>query len=264
MTVKPFKWKIFLILLAASVFGVIAVLPYSLALQGSQLANLALPMPLWQLILVQILQNAILFAVVIALGMLAAYRVGLGMPVLETWLEKQPVGDRIKSFWLPAVLIGVIGSVLVIVIDQFIFSPILTSQFGDLLKGLGQEQLQPAAWKGLLASFYGGINEEILLRLGVMSILVWLGRFISKTADGRPTQAVLWTANILAAILFGLGHLPATAALIPITPIVILRAVLLNGLVGVGAGYMYAKHGLESAMLTHFSADIVLHVILAL
>ena len=264
MTVKPFRWKIFFILLAASVFGVLAIIPYSLALQGSQLANLALPIPLWLLISSQILENAILFAVVIALGLLAANRVGLGLPVLEDWLEKRPVGDRIKSFWLPAVLIGVIGSALVIAIDQFIFSPILTAQFGDLLKGLGQEQLQPAAWKGLLASFYGGINEEVLLRLGVMSILVWLGRFVSRTADGRPTQAVLWSANILAAILFGLGHLPATAALIPLTPIVILRAIVLNGLIGVGAGTMYARHGLESAMLTHFSADIVLHVLLAL
>lgn len=264
MSVKPFRWKIFFILLAASVFGVLAIIPYSLALQGGQLANIALPIPLWLLISLQILENAILFAVVIALGLLAANRVGLGLPVLEAWLEKQPIGDRIKSFWLPAVLIGVIGSALVIAIDQFIFSPILTAQFGDLLKGLDQEQLQPAAWKGLLASFYGSINEEVLLRLGVMSILAWLGRFASRMADGRPTQTVLWSANILAAILFGLGHLPATALLIPLTPIVILRAIVLNGLIGVGAGYMYARHGLESAMLTHFSADIVLHVLLAL
>ncbi len=45
-----------------------------------------------------------------------------------------------------------------------------------------------------------------------MSLLAWLGKFISHTADGKPTTGVWWTANILAAILFGLGHLPATAA----------------------------------------------------
>ncbi|MFZ5921348.1 MAG: type II CAAX prenyl endopeptidase Rce1 family protein [Chloroflexota bacterium] len=264
MTTKPFNWKIYFILLAASVFGVVAVLPYSLALQGNQLANLQLPMPIWLLITLQVLQNAVLFAVVIAVGLLAANRVGLGLPILEGWLAKEPVGDKVKSIWLPAVLIGVIGSALVIALDVLIFSPILTAEFGGLFKGLDQEQLQPAAWKGLLVSFYGGIDEELLLRLGLMSVLVWLGRFVSKTAEGRPTQAVIWTANILAAVLFGLGHLPATAVIMPLTPLVITRAIVLNGIIGVGAGYLYARRGLEAAILCHFSADIVLHVLLAL
>ena len=97
-----------------------------------------------------------------------------------------------------------------------------------------------------------------------MSLLVWLGRFISKTEEGKPTAAVFWLASILAAVLFGLGHLPATAVLVPLTPLVITRAIVLNGLLGVAFGWLYWKHGLESAMLSHFSADIVLHVLLAL
>src|SRR5512142_2246300 len=97
-----------------------------------------------------------------------------------------------------------------------------------------------------------------------MSLLAWLGRFVSKTADGRPTLAVLWVANILAAVLFGLGHLPATAALISITPLVVLRAIVLNGLGGIAFGYLYFTRGLESAMISHFSADLVLHVIFAI
>jgi membrane protease YdiL (CAAX protease family) len=263
MTTKPFNWKIFFILLAASIFGVVAIIPYSLALQGGSLSQANLPMPLWLLLPLQILQNAILFAVVIALGLLAANRVGLGLPIIEGWLEKQPVGEKLKSILLPGILIGVIGSVLIILLDLFVFSPRLEAEFGGLLAGLNQEQLQPAAWKGLLASFYGGINEEILLRLGLMSILVWMGRFISKTEEGHPTQAVIWIANILAAVLFGLGHLPATSMILPITALVITRAIVLNGVVGVGAGYLYAKYGLEAAILAHFSADIVLHVLLA-
>jgi len=123
---------------------------------------------------------------------------------------------------------------------------------------------QPAAWKGFLASFYGGIAEEIQLRLLVMSLFAWLGSFISKTSEGKPTSAIFWIANILAAILFGLGHLPATAALIPLTPLVITRAIVLNGLGGIAFGYLYWKRGLESAMIAHFSADIVLHVLFAL
>ncbi len=261
---KPFNWKIFFILLAVSVFGVVAVLPYSLTLQSDALAKANLSIPFWLFITLQILQNTVLFAVVILLGLLAANRVGLGLPILEAKLQGEPVGQKIKAFLLPSILVGILGSALVIVLDQQIFMPMLMAELGDKAASLNQDALQPAAWKGLLASFYGGIDEEILLRLGMMSILVWLGRFVSKTEDGRPTLAVLWTANILAAVLFGLGHLPATAALFPITPLVITRAIVLNGLVGIAAGYLYFKHGLEAAILAHFSADIVLHVLLAL
>jgi hypothetical protein len=261
---KPFNWKIFFILLAASIIGVVAVLPYALAIQGSQLSELNLPIPTWLLISLQIAQNGVIFAVIILLGMLAANRVGLGMPVLEAGLRGEPVGQKIKTFWLPSILLGIIGSGLIILLDALLFNPLLMAELGDKAATLNQEALQPAAWKGLLASLYGGINEEILLRLGLMSILVWIGRFISKTEDGRPTLAVLWIANILAAVLFGLGHLPATAALFPITPLVISRAIVLNGVAGIAFGYLYFKHGLEAAMLSHFTADIILHVLLAL
>jgi hypothetical protein len=261
---KPFNWRIFFILLAASIVGFIAVIPYSLALQGPTLSELNLPIPLWLLILLQVIQNAIMFAIAIWIGLHAANRVGLGLPILETRLQGESVGQNIKAVLLPSILLGVIGSGLVILLDLLFFNPMLMAELGDKAAILNQETMQPAAWKGLLASFYGGINEEILLRLGLMSILVWLGRFVSKADDGSSTGVVLWAANILAAVLFGLGHLPATAAILPITPLVILRAITLNGLIGVAFGYLYIKHGLESAMLSHFTADIVLHVLLAL
>ena len=102
------------------------------------------------------------------------------------------------------------------------------------------------------------------MRLCFMSLLAWLGKFVNKTPEGRPTILILWIANILAAVLFGLGHLPATATLLPLTPLIVLRAIVLNGLLGIAFGYLYFTRGLESAMISHFSADIVLHVLLAL
>ncbi len=257
---KPFNWKIFFILLAAAIFGLLAIIPYSLARQpnlpqiptGSFIALASL----------QILIQVLMFALAIAIGLFFANRTGLGTPILEARLQGQPVGDKIRAFLLPSILLGVIASVLIIALDIFVFQPLLKSQMGA--PAAAALATPPAAWKGFLASFYGGMDEEILLRLCLMSFLAWLGHFISKTADGRPSLAILWIANILAAVLFGLGHLPATAALLPITPLVVLRAIVLNGLAGVVFGYLYFKHGLESAMLSHFSADLVLHVLFAL
>lgn len=260
---KTINWKIYFILLAASIVGVMSVIPYTLALQSASLSDLNIPIPLWLLIILQVLQNTVMFAVVILVGILAANRVGLGLPILEARLRGEPTGQQIKAILLPSILLGIFGSILVIALDVWVFGPLLTAELGDKAAALSQSS-QPAAWQGLLASFYGGINEELLLRLGLMSILVWAGRFVSKTEDGRPTLTVLWIANILAAVLFGLGHLPATATLFPITPLVVLRAIALNGVIGVAAGYLYFKHGLEAAMLSHFTADIVLHVLLVL
>lgn len=262
---KPFNWKIFFILLAASVFGLIAVLPYTLALQADTLAKVKLPLPLPLLLTLQVAENVVLFAIAIAIGLLFANEIGLGTPILEARLKGEPVMDKLRAIAPISIILGVLASLLIIGLDVYVFQPALAAQLGGQAAALKSSgAAAPSAWKGFLASFYGAFNEEILLRLCVMSFLAWLGRFVSKTADGKPTMAVFWVANVLAAILFGLGHLPATALLVPLTPLVILRAVVLNGLAGIAFGYLYVTRGLESAMLSHFSADLVLHVLFAL
>jgi membrane protease YdiL (CAAX protease family) len=49
-----------------------------------------------------------------------------------------------------------------------------------------------------------------------------------------------------------------------LNPLVITRAIVLNGGGGLAFGWLYWKQGLESAMIAHFSADIVVHVIMQL
>jgi membrane protease YdiL (CAAX protease family) len=261
---KSFQWKIFFILWIASIVGVIAVIPYSLTLLSGMLQDLELPLPLPTLLVLQVVQSALLFSVLIALGLLLANRIGLGLPILEARLRGESVVDKIRAILPVSIIVGVSAALLIIALELIIFQPALVRELGDSIEALNLEAARPAAWKGFLASFYGGIVEEILLRLFLMSLLAWLGSFISKTPEGKPTNIVFWIANILAAIIFGIAHLPATASLIPLTPLVITRALVLNGLAGIAFGYLYWKRGLESAMVAHFSADIILHVVLAL
>ncbi len=263
-TTKPFNWKIFFILLVAALIGVIAVLPYVLELQADMLANIELPMPLTVLIPLQVVQSTVLFALAIFIGLSLANRIGLGLPILEAKLAGENVASQIRAILLPSIILGIAVSILIVALDQFVFQPGLVAELGKAADSLSLQTAQPAAWKGLLASFYGGINEELLLRLFLFSLLAWLGKIVNHTPEGRPTIVVLWVANILTAIVFGLGHLPATAMLIPLTPLVVVRAIVLNGLAGIAFGYLYWTRGLEAAMLSHFSADIVLHVLLAL
>jgi membrane protease YdiL (CAAX protease family) len=258
------NWKVFLILWIASMLAAIAVLPYALGLQSNTLQNLELPAPLPVLIVLGALQTAALFAIAIFAGMFFASRVGLGTPILDAATRGEPAGARIRRILPLSILLGLLGTMLLLGLEDFVFQPALVNQLGDAADALNLRTGQPAAWKGLLASFYGGIAEEILLRLFVMSFFVWLGHFLSRTVEGKPTSGVIWIANILAAVLFGLGHLPTVATLVPLTPLVIARTVVLNGLLGILLGWLYWKRGLEAAMISHFSADIVLHVLLAL
>jgi membrane protease YdiL (CAAX protease family) len=258
------NWKVFWILWVAAIAATLLLLPYALEVQSSaiDLTKLGLSLPL--ILAIQILQNGILFAVAIFGGLFFAGRVGLGTPILDALTRGEPVTDKVRAILPLSMILGVLSTLIVLGLEFFYFQPTMMKQLGDTATALNLQTSQPAAWKGFLASFYGGIAEEILLRLFVMSFFVWLARFLSKTSDGKPTSAVFWIANILAAVLFGLGHLPTVALLVPLTPLILARTILLNGLIGVACGWLYWKRGLESAMVSHFSADLVLHVLLAL
>lgn len=259
---KGFNWRIFFVLWGASILGAVSILPYALTLQAAVLRNL--PIPIETLILASIVQSAILFGLAIFIGLLLAKRTGLELPILEAKLAGQAVGEQLRSILVPSLVIGFLASVLIIALENFFFQPALRMELGNTAQALDLHSAQPPAWMGFLASFYGGINEELLLRLFIFTLLAWLGKLLQRTADKRPTMVVLWVANILSAVLFGLGHLPATATLVALTPLVILRAITLNGLVGLAFGYLYWTRGLESAMLAHFTADLVLHVLLVI
>ncbi|WP_088893475.1 CPBP family glutamic-type intramembrane protease [Leptolyngbya ohadii] len=249
---------IFLTLWLAGIFGSIALIPYALTLQGAKLGTIQLPFSLPVVLALQIGQSAIVLAIAIAAGLFFANRTGLGTPVLSAWFEGEAIGERVRKFLVPAIGWGVVAAVAILLLDRFVFAPALVPQISQASSPVAPA-IQPPVWQGLLAAFYGGINEEIYLRLLVLSLLVFIGKFIAHRANGEPTSVVLWIAAIGAAVLFGLGHLPATAAILPLTPAVITRALVLNGLAGIGFGYLYFTFGLEAAMLSHFVGDIVLH-----
>ncbi len=247
--------KLFTILLIACIFGTIAVLPYTLTLQGELLQNL--PVPLYVLLAAQLIQSVVLFGVAIFVGLHLARKVGLGLPILEGWLEGREVKSYLRSILGISIGLGILAGILIIGLD------LLFSSAGVPID-LTQASINPPAWQGFLASFYGGINEEVLLRLFVMTLIAWMISRIKRTEEGKPASADMWLAIIIAAVIFGIGHLPAVMAITTLTPLVIVRTIILNAVGGIIFGWLYWKKGLESAMISHFSADIVLHVMLPL
>ena len=116
-------------------------------------------------------------------------------------------------------------------------------------------------WQRFVIAFDSAVIEELLFRLFLLSLLAWLLGRLWHDPNGLPGQGVLWAANVLVAIGFGLAHLPSWSAVVTLTSAIVITVVLLNSIGGITFGYLYFEGGLEAAMLAHFTADVVLHVL---
>jgi hypothetical protein len=251
---RKFPWRVFWLLLAASLAGGAAAIPLFLEIFLPVIkSGPPLPMPLPLLVAIGAAQNLLIFAVAIGLGLLLARKMGLGAPLLEGWLyhEEPPVRarDSLKYGALVGSAVGVI--LLVIIIPAAPYLPGLPFVSAS----------RAAVWKRVLICFYGGIDEEVLTRLFLLTLLGWLGMRVVQRQKARLSPATFWVANIMVAIVFGLGHLPSAAMVMHITPTVVVLALALNGIAAVSFGYLYWKRGLEAAMIAHFSADFVIYVV---
>lgn len=107
------------------------------------------------------------------------------------------------------------------------------------------------------AVVYGGVIEEVMLRLFMMSLVAFLLHKIFGRKTQRPSTAILVAANVIAALLFAAGHLPATEMLMGLTPMIVFRCFLLNGGLGLLFGWLYRKYGLRYAMIAHGGCHVV-------
>ena len=116
----------------------------------------------------------------------------------------------------------------------------------------------PKILAGLLA---GGIIEEVMMRLFLMSLLVLI---LSKLfcGNGEIPIGIYVAANMISALLFAAGHLPSTAAMTVLTPLLLFRCFLLNGGIGLCFGQLYRRYGIAYAMaahgLSHLTADLLM------
>lgn len=194
-----------------------------------------------------------MFSITVYLGLVFIKTTGFQLPLIEAYFKKSNYKIILQGILGKSALIGAATAVIIYVLD---------SLFTLLGSGITTHQSIAPAWQKLLAALYGGVTEEILMRLFLMSLFIWIGMKIFR--HKKPTIAGIAVANILAAILFGLGHLPITASLTQITPLVIARAIILNGIGGIIFGWLFWKKGLESAMIAHFMTDVFLLTLLPL
>ncbi|MEZ4640827.1 MAG: CPBP family glutamic-type intramembrane protease [Caldilineaceae bacterium] len=158
--------------------------------------------------------------------------------------------------------IALIAALVIALSDRLFFAPYLPA---DLLT----YEFSLSYFIGSV--LYGGIIEEVLLRLFVMSLLVFIfvklferGESANATAESVRTipSWIYVTAIVTAALLFAAGHLPATAQMMGLSVPIVIRSFALNGLAGLGFGYLYWKHGLGSAIAAHMLTHVLMQLVI--
>jgi len=172
--------------------------------------------------------------------------------VLGLWLGKKMditrISKRLHSYIILSIIIG-----LALAIPGLVGRVIVPE--GDF--GPGMSNPTPLEW--LFRSLSAALTEEIFFRLGLLTLFVWIIRFIVK----KPTfdKPSLWIGNLLAALVFAGAHLPPVLSVdVPNWNLVIL-IVVFNSLASVVLGWLYVRYCLLAAIFTHFVADFVQHVI---
>ena len=194
---------------------------------------------IWILIAISMVQTVGYAAVCGFVGCLLASSLGLWKPIR---FERAPM--------LKAMGLSLVGGIL-FSLDKW--------TFGRWIPEVGASYDAPITLNNWLGSvLYGGVVEELMLRLFCMSLLAWLIWKIFFRREETVPMKVLVAANVVAAVLFAAGHLPVTLVTFgELTPMILLRCFLLNGSFGLLFGYLYRKFGIQYAMVSHAMFHIV-------
>jgi len=255
------------VLLVAEVLAALAIVPIARdMLAGLNVPIAGPPIPFFLIVLIGIVQNLVLLGITLWIGLKLSRALGLRMPLIERWVERPPADGT--------GLVSNVGAQHAMPLTTILRSGLLTGLIvGILLLGclLALTPRLPnlpfvivaklPVWKRFLACFYGGVYEELFTRLFLLSVIAWLVNRSWRKPAPQLSNTAFWLANILTALVFGLGHLPSASLFMPITAIVVVAALLLNGVAGIAFGYLFRARGLEAAFVAHFTADFVIYVV---
>ena len=190
-------------------------------------------------------QYGIVFGVILAgIGIILSKKIKLWK---EFKLDKKAI--------IATIIITIIGALVLFPGDKLIFG-LLNTWVND------QYTVKPTIYKMIGGLLVGGIIEEVMMGLFFMSLIVVIVSKLFSKNKKEITTSVFVIANVLAALLFAAGHLPSTATMTTLTPLIIIRCFLFNGGLGLCFGYLYRKYGVGYAMISHGLCHLISDVLM--
>jgi hypothetical protein len=222
-----FKRMLFMILWLLGMIGVLSTLWITLPIPVEKL-----PLPLMTVKLINLISPTFLLSIAILAGVNLASKVGLSAPFIEALASsaQQPI-LALKPQVIPGLVGGVVGGVTISALS-FFWRSSLPEDFVTKAEALSSNT--PLLTRVL----YGGITEEILIRWGLMSLLVWAVWRVLQKSQGSPDTVYVVFAIGVSAIVFGAGHLPLAFTLSSqVTASLVTYIIVGNTVFGLIAGY---------------------------
>jgi hypothetical protein len=251
---RRIKTRLFLILFFLGFLGVASFLLLDLSALFALIPNtIDVPAITPAFKLLSLVQPTLILAVAVLAGCALAPRVGLSAPAAEALAGGKDVFTALKPQIAPGLAGGLVGGVCIVLIS-WLSMPFLSAGVIDRIGKFSQ--LMPLPTRLL----YGGITEELLLRWGFMTLIVWAAWRVLQRGRNAPGAAYFVGAILVSALVFGAGHLPVAFMLLSdsISVALVLFVILANSVFGLVAGYLYWKRGLESAIVAHMFCHLVL------
>lgn len=243
---KKRKAILALILFVLGAIGVLSILTMEINLPPEAEVLLSEKFTPQQIKLLILINPTILLLISVIIGTILYQKVGLSVPLIE-----KAMGLKKDDVDIPGILkFGIVGGILagvLLSLVSLIFTPLLPTEFLEL-----GESVNPSLATRFL---YGGLTEEILMRFGLMTLIVWI---VSKISRGTK-PIVYWVGIILSAVIFALGHFPIAYQTLGDPSTGLLSYILLgNTIGGLIFGWLYWKKGLESAFLAHIFTHVIM------
>jgi hypothetical protein len=190
---------------------------------------------------------SLLLALSVWLGVRLGPQVGLGTPLVSIVVQGRSPWRGIRYLSLPGMAGGIIGAVWLVTLA--------------VLWPESLAMVDPVYGLPLLPKLlYGGITEELLLRYGGLSLVMWLLWRLFGDGQQRPSWLLGWWAVVITALLA--GAIPvyfAWSMMAHISASVMAQLLLCEIVYGLLAGLLFWRYGLEAAMLAHVVTYLLSH-----
>ena len=185
------------------------------------------------LVLLTLLQTSLVVVVCAWVGARLGPPLGLRSGLLEP--TGRPIWSALARLALPGVAIGSAGALVAF---------LLAKPLVGYLRGI------PLATRLL----YGGFTEEVVIRWGLMTFVVWLLSGATHLAIAAVWSGIVITGIVITNAVFAAAHLPLLRAVKTESPG---KAAAIIFVVSLPWGWLFWAFGIEAAMAAHMTFHAV-------
>ncbi len=193
------------------------------------------------IIIISLLQSVVVISIFAAIGTTLTRRIGFKTIFDEISSTKNSLWMILRRQLFYGVPIGISGAII-----AYLIAP----DFIAYLNSVPQ-----------FTRIFGSIYEEIIIRWGIMTLIVWLLWRIGQKGVGVPKNSLIWSGIILSQILFAFGHTYILINFGITNPFWSIATIFFATLPW---GWLFWKRGIEAAIFAHMSFHISVILLVAM